>query len=707
MKFSVIIPMFNPDVFDLTRCIESARHQDAEILLIDDHSTNWAENIQLFGGVDVAEDTPLLLRFNNIDVLRTEKQSGPGAARNVGLDKACGDWIIFLDSDDYLDPEALNRLSDFIKRNPDVDAIGYGWAYTHDKEQRNQRQDGECLNWAKHELLAEYLKLRMDGSVIYTAVKRSLIEKHEMRFRHGLHEDIDFIFNVYRNADKPAYLPEVLYHKANRLGAITSTVSAAHISGFFAGWQVVMGLVVNMSSAAYELGVIGVVATRIREVCYKATNPALFTQLHALIPKHWKTLIMESECNTMYAQAAKQFLLNDGRFDPSIFRKKWSCNDLQHSLFLAPAEVRTCCKRFYRGNELTMRGDVVLVTDEHINATDILNAKHALIDAINKGDETSCTGCPFLEFKEWPESTGIQYLSMEQHTVCNMKCTYCDETYYGGQRPQYDVLALLPTLPLEGLRTVVWGGGEPTLGKRFHELLAWLMENTRANHRFLTNATVYSKAIERVMRSGRGEVVTSIDAGTPETFATVRGTRLGLRRVLANVRNYARVNASVVTIKYILTADNYKTGDLLGFALLVTSYKLEHCNFQISCDFQDERISNEMVRSASFLKRQLHAIGCHVVFFDDLLMQRLPKDAVWVERADSYPEGVVVFGTGAMTEWMLTNTAFLRDVRIIARNEYVRDAFVLVTGSQSYPANYRAALAAGVSECMIIQGVVV
>jgi len=358
VKFSIVIPTHNPLERELMDCLLSATHDDAEILLADDCSTNWFEQRG-------KHETCM-----GVEVIRSEKQGGPGAARNMALGMARGEWIVFLDSDDMLADGALDKLSAFIAAHPDVDAIGYGWDWAHNRG-HNQRKDGQSLALPKREMLAEYLKLRMDGSVIFTAVKRSLIEDNGLRFRHGLHEDIDFIFDVYRLANKTAYLPEILYHKTQRAGAITSSITQAHVDGFFDGWFMIGQNTADMLSGAplsmqlgesaselmeaYEIGTVGVIATRIREVAYKAANSGMMEKLRASIPEAWKLIVKHSPLDTTYARAAKQFL-SDDIFDPSIFEKSWSCTDLQGSLFLAPDEIRTCCKRFFVNGE--MRGDV-------------------------------------------------------------------------------------------------------------------------------------------------------------------------------------------------------------------------------------------------------------------------------------------------------------------------------------------------------------
>src|ERR1700729_1474103 len=104
MDFSVLIPAYNvPGIIE--RAIRSAAAQTLpplEILVIDDCSTdNTVEVVKT-----LAQDIP------SIRLLSTSANSGPSAARNIGLRAAKGDWIALLDSDDAWKPGRLKRLSE-------------------------------------------------------------------------------------------------------------------------------------------------------------------------------------------------------------------------------------------------------------------------------------------------------------------------------------------------------------------------------------------------------------------------------------------------------------------------------------------------------------------------------------------------------------------------------------------------------------------
>ena len=151
-----------------------------------------------------------------------------------------------------------------------------------------------------------------------------------------------------------------------------------------------------------------------------------------------------------------------------------SCKDIESSLYIAPNEIRACCQRFFYKNE--MRGDAKLldIKDGKIpSAQNISYARSNLFESIQKNESESCNGCPFLyETDDKPNfDNQINHLSIEHHSVCNLRCTYCSETYYGGKRSKYDVAKFIQYLneqkSFKNCKQVVWGGGEPTLDKTF------------------------------------------------------------------------------------------------------------------------------------------------------------------------------------------------------------------------------------------------
>ena len=117
MKFSIITAIYNCESY-LSQSIESVINQDIgfkdniQLILVDDGSTDKSKDIAL----KYKDKFP-----ENIIVL-SKQNGGPGSARNMGLDHACGEYVNFLDGDDMLSSDVLSSVYAFFDEN-DVDVV--------------------------------------------------------------------------------------------------------------------------------------------------------------------------------------------------------------------------------------------------------------------------------------------------------------------------------------------------------------------------------------------------------------------------------------------------------------------------------------------------------------------------------------------------------------------------------------------------------
>lgn len=114
MTFSIIIPLFNKEstIAEAIRSVLQQTRQDFEIIVVNDGSSDNSLS---------AAESVTDVRIS----IYTTANHGPGAARNFGIRKANGIWIVFLDADDKLLPEALDSFSSAIREEPSSDII-YG-----------------------------------------------------------------------------------------------------------------------------------------------------------------------------------------------------------------------------------------------------------------------------------------------------------------------------------------------------------------------------------------------------------------------------------------------------------------------------------------------------------------------------------------------------------------------------------------------------
>ena len=202
LKLSIIVPVFNAEKW-LHRCVESLLNQgidqsEYEILLIDDGSKD--------GSLAIAND--LATANSNIRVF-TQPNAGPGAARNRGIDNANGQYLMFVDADDYLKPNSLPPILNLAISNK-LDLCFYRLMVLTSKESfiggGNIIINGICNG--------EYA-LRHGtsiGSACTCLFRHNLVQNYSIHFTSICHgEDTLFMTEALAYASKIRYCPEVIY----------------------------------------------------------------------------------------------------------------------------------------------------------------------------------------------------------------------------------------------------------------------------------------------------------------------------------------------------------------------------------------------------------------------------------------------------------------------------------------------------------------
>lgn len=363
-----------------------------------------------------------------------------------------------------------------------------------------------------------------------------------------------------------------------------------------------------------------------------------------------------------------------------------TCKYLEGSLYLAPNEIRACCQRFfYKGK---MRGDAVLLKTtkgQKITSEDIFKARSKMFENIQNDKEDACLGCSYIEEKENSEITKeSNFLSIEHHSFCNLRCSYCSDIYYGGKKPDYDVVDFLHEYGKEGnlkkCSQVVWGGGEPTLDKNFKKMLLEInkIASPKIYHRVFTNSVVFKEPIKEFLEQELIKVVTSIDAGTPETFKAVRG-KDKFFDVFANLKKYSEKKPGRVTVKYILTEGNSSEEELEKFVEHCIKYNLNQCCYQISMNYKFENLSFDNFKSAIYLFSKLISKKFKKVFIDDHILARFSEfDEKEVEKLKIFLKenkieniifdskkinSIVIFGAGQLSQELINKAKFFKNAK--------------------------------------------
>lgn len=220
VKISVVIPVYNTQNY-LNECIDSVLNQsfkDFEIICINDGSTD--NSLSILSDYEVSDE--------RIKVI-SQQNRGLGASRNEGLKLAQGEYVLFLDSDDYLTPDALEKLYNQAYAN-DLDLILFKIAnfnYKTLKESHSDYFDMKFLKEIVNEDIFNWMIVKdciFDISVTATSklFKRSLISNIEFP-EDLLFEDNLFFTKVIFNAKHVYFLDEYLYYRRIRPDSITNS----------------------------------------------------------------------------------------------------------------------------------------------------------------------------------------------------------------------------------------------------------------------------------------------------------------------------------------------------------------------------------------------------------------------------------------------------------------------------------------------------
>ena len=209
---SIVIPVYNAEKY-LEQCLNSIKNQtykNFEVILVNDGSDDNSENIcKSFSEEDA--------RFKYF----TKSNGGAPSARNFGLDNVTGDYITFIDADDWVDENHLEVLINNIKGNNSDMAVSSIKKFDMSNNfhfRMYSNQEKYLLNFekmSKDELLVKLPKLILASNSYKIAVSK-LFKKEllsDVRFDESIvyGEDLEFFFKLYLNINSISYIDEVTY----------------------------------------------------------------------------------------------------------------------------------------------------------------------------------------------------------------------------------------------------------------------------------------------------------------------------------------------------------------------------------------------------------------------------------------------------------------------------------------------------------------
>ena len=220
---SIIIPVYNVENY-IRECLDSLLQQDltaCEVLCVNDGSTD--------GSLAILQEYQAA--YPDIFKVYTQTNQGQAAARNKALDEAKGEFVVFLDSDDYYLPDAIATIMTYIKKYPHVDVFYWDCAVTTDG---NRYYILPHISPVEQQII-EYYDWEYDqytttpaGCVCVGAYRKAFLDKYNLRMRPGVYyEDELFIYSIFTcqgnvlalHLDQPFY-----YYRIGRDGSTVTSL---------------------------------------------------------------------------------------------------------------------------------------------------------------------------------------------------------------------------------------------------------------------------------------------------------------------------------------------------------------------------------------------------------------------------------------------------------------------------------------------------
>ncbi len=222
MKLSIIVPIYNAQDY-LATCLDSLIEQDIydyEIICVNDGSTDASQTI-------IQE---YMVRFPELIKHVEKKNGGLGDARNRGIQESSGEYIGFVDADDFVNKEMYSKMLEAAENeNADLVECNFNWIYTD-----RVKSDTPTYK-SNRDLLIPYLRVMVCNKIF----KREIIEKIGLRFPTAVkYEDIPFSYAYVVHIKKYVLISDSLYNYVQRKESLSNYQDVSVIDIFEALNQV-------------------------------------------------------------------------------------------------------------------------------------------------------------------------------------------------------------------------------------------------------------------------------------------------------------------------------------------------------------------------------------------------------------------------------------------------------------------------------------
>lgn len=209
---SIIIPAYNCEKY-IERCVKSIINQKnnlIEIIIINDGSTD--------NTLEICKN--LENQYKNIKIIDQEN-SGVSYSRNIGVEKANGKYIMFVDADDYIEENSLEEIQELIQENIDV------LRYSHYIKEKNRDtaiifENKTCnLIENKTDFFKDFFQQTNQNMIWGQAIKKELLKNVKLHENIFFAEDLLFNSQLYNKCQNIKYTKTILYNYKQNEGSVT------------------------------------------------------------------------------------------------------------------------------------------------------------------------------------------------------------------------------------------------------------------------------------------------------------------------------------------------------------------------------------------------------------------------------------------------------------------------------------------------------
>lgn len=215
---SIIVPIYNAEKY-IEKCLDSlinqTRKEKIEIILINDGSTDNSSNvIKRYISKLVDEDKEIIRYYE-------KENEGIAKTRNYGIEKAKSKYIMFVDSDDYIDTRLVEKIEKYMQQN--VDIIKFKLQKVDEKGKIIEKIQGPVFDKLTGEEAFNYMycnDVLIDSPCVYV-IKKDLFTKNNFRFKQTYHEDFGLIPLIILSAETVVSIDLYLYYYVQVENSIT------------------------------------------------------------------------------------------------------------------------------------------------------------------------------------------------------------------------------------------------------------------------------------------------------------------------------------------------------------------------------------------------------------------------------------------------------------------------------------------------------